>query len=332
MSHPREALFEAGRRLPVLPACDHYAGTERRMQKALQLQARAGGRFDVTLDLEDGAPTGFEADHARRVVELLNSELNPTGRGAGRVGVRVHDPEHDSFAADVDSVVRGAGRRLAYLTIPKVGSARQAATAINAVQSACAAAGRSGELPLHLLIETHGALRDVERIAALPWLASLEFGLMDFISAHHGAIPESAMRSPGQFEHALVRRAKTLIASAALAQGLVPSHNVSVDVDDPASAGADAARARREFGFLRMWSIHPGQIEPILDAFAPAPDAVTLAAEVLLAGAAADWAPIRHAGRLHDRASFRYCWHVLERAHLDGGALPDEARDAFFAG
>ena len=327
MSHPREALFEAGRRLPVMPACDHYAGTERRMQKALELQAAAGGRFDVTLDLEDGAPTGQEAAHARRVVELLNSELCD----AGRVGVRVHDPEHDSFAADVDSVVRGAGRRLAYLTIPKVGSARQAAEAINAVQSACPGAGLTGELPLHFLVETHGALRDVERIAALPWLASLEFGLMDFISAHHGAIPESAMRSPGQFEHALVRRAKTLIASAALAQGLVPAHNVSVDVDDPAAAGADAARARSEFGFLRMWSIHPGQIEPILAAFAPEPALVTLAAEVLLAGSAADWAPIRHAGRLHDRASYRYFWHVLERAWLDGGALSDEARAAFFA-
>ena len=111
----------------------------------------------------------------------------------------------------------------------------------------------------------------------------------------------------------------------------MPAHNVSVDVDDPAAAGADAARARSEFGFLRMWSIHPGQIEPILAAFAPEPALVTLAAEVLLAGSAADWAPIRHAGRLHDRASYRYFWHVLERAWLDGGALSDEARAAFFA-
>ena len=36
-------------------------------------------------------------------------------------------------------------------------------------------------------------------IAATPWVQVLDFGLMDFVSGHHGAIPASAMRSPGQF-------------------------------------------------------------------------------------------------------------------------------------
>jgi citrate lyase subunit beta/citryl-CoA lyase len=49
-------------------------------------------------------------------------------------------------------------------------------------------------------------------------------------------------------------------------------------VDDPAQAGRDARRARDEFGFLRMWPIHPAQIEPILEAFAPDADAVARAA------------------------------------------------------
>ena len=45
---------------------------------------------------------------------------------------------------------------------------------------------------------------------------------------------------------------------------------------------------------------------------------------------AADWAPISMDGRLHDRASYRYFWQTLERAHQTGAVLPSEAQ-AFFA-
>ena len=38
-----------------------------------------------------------------------------------------------------------------------------------------------------------------------------------------------------------------------------------------------------------------------------------------------DWAPIRHRDTLHDRASYRYFWQVLERAHRTGQPLPAEA-------
>jgi hypothetical protein len=46
-----------------------------------------------------------------------------------------------------------------------------------------------------------------------------------------------------------------------------------------------------------------------------------LAAEILTAAAGADWAPISHGGVLHDRASYRYFWQLLERAHQTA-ALP----------
>ncbi|KWX81384.1 hypothetical protein AML91_00080 [Paenibacillus jilunlii] len=65
--------------------------------------------------------------------------------------------------------------------------------------------------------DCHGALGDAWEIAALKRVESLDFGLMDFVSGHHGAIPGAAMRSPGQFDHPLVARAKCDIAAAALA-------------------------------------------------------------------------------------------------------------------
>ena len=81
-----------------------------------------------------------------------------------------------------------------------------------------------------------------------------------------------------------------------------------------------------------MWSIHPEQIRTIVDAFAPSAAEIDTASEILAAAQAASWAPIRHRDTLHDRASYRYFWHVLERAHRTGQPLPAVVRERFFAG
>lgn len=72
-----------------------------------------------------------------------------------------------------------------------------------------------------------------------------------------------------------------------------------------------------------MWSIHPEQIRPIVDAFSPRADEITLAAEILLAAQRAEWGPTRHGDSLHDRASYHYYWSVLRCAQATGHAMPD---------
>ena len=91
-----------------------------------------------------------------------------------------------------------------------------------------------------------------------------------------------------------------------------------------------ATRAAREFGYTRMWSIHPAQIRPIVAAFQPRADEVDAALAILDAAARADWAPIRHGQVLHDRASYRYFWHVLVRASRARDGLPADARERYF--
>jgi citrate lyase subunit beta/citryl-CoA lyase len=154
---------------------------------------------------------------------------------------------------------------------------------------------------------------------------------MDFVSGHHGAIPGSAMRSPGQFDHPLVARAKCEISAAALACGVVPAHNVTTELKDIEYIRSDAHRARTEFGFLRMWSIHPNQILPIVEAMRPDFSEVQAAAEILIAAQDKDWGPTQHEGKLHDRASYRYYWELLERAQITGMDIPAEAKSRFFA-
>jgi citrate lyase subunit beta/citryl-CoA lyase len=79
-----------------------------------------------------------------------------------------------------------------------------------------------------------------------------------------------------------------------------------------------------------MWSIHPNQIEPIVEAFAPSAAEVDHAIEIITAAQDAEWAPISHRNTLHDRASYRYYWQVLERAHRTGQPLPAQVRQRFF--
>ena len=330
--HPRQALFGAEHRSPTLPVCDHYAGVEVRMHKSLALQAEMAdepGRavFDVTLDLEDGAPVGGEHEQAELVSEILNSSENAWGR----VGARVHAPSHRRFEDDVDTLIKKAGNRLAYLMVPKVASAREAQRAVDSIKAARIKHGVGHIVPVHLLIETHQAVQEVADIAALPGVESLSFGLMDFVSDHRGAIPASAMSATGQFEHPLVLRAKLAISAACHANNITPSHCVVTEFKDQRALGVAASKASRELGYTRMWSIHPAQIRAIVGAFSPIASEVEDAIEILQDAQKAHWAPIAHRGVLHDRASYRHFWHVLERAWLTGQPMPASIEEAFFA-
>lgn len=300
------------------------------MRKSLQLQAQMAQEFgtcvfDVTLDCEDGAPVGGERDHAQMVAELA---LQAKAHAASlRVAVRVHAVDHSAFEQDVALIVGQAGAALCHVMVPKVESVAD-------VERACAAVDAAGApgLALHALIESPAAVQQAFAIAAHPRVQSLSFGLMDFVSAHGGAIPASAMGTGtgvGQFDHPLVVRAKLEIAAACHAAGKVPSHCVVTELTDTQALQTAAQRAALSLGYSRMWSIHPDQILPILRAFAPDAQEVTQAADIIAAAQAADFAPIRYAGQLHDRASYRYFWHVLERAHQTGQTLPASAQALF---
>ncbi|MBP7308970.1 MAG: CoA ester lyase, partial [Polaromonas sp.] len=63
------------------------------------------------------------------------------------------------------------------------------------------------------------------------------------------------------------------------------------------------------------------QIRPIIAAFAPDEAAIDEANLIIAKAKQADWAPINVKGVLHDRASYRFYWQVLERAHQTGKPL-----------
>jgi len=320
MSRPADVLLDAQAARVRLPVCDHYSGVLARMEKSLLLQSQmiedlGACVFDVTLDCEDGATVGAERDHAQLVSELI-AKRSPKAR----VAARIHAVDHPHFEDDVDLIVGKVGAMMSHVMIPKVeqvADIQRVALALDRVGAA--------HLPIHALIESPQAVHHAFDIAAHPRVESLSFGLMDFVSAHAGAIPASGMTMKGQFEHPLIVRAKLEIASACHAHGKTPAHGVVTEINDLEAIAKSASDAHLRLGYTRMWSIHPSQIEPIIEALSPSQDAIHEASAILLAAKAADWGPIRHEGRLHDRASFRYYWQVLERARDTARVLPQEA-------
>ena len=324
MRHPRDVLLGAQAARVRLPVCDHYSGVLARMEKSLLLQSQmikdtGACVFDVTLDCEDGASVGGERDHA-----LLVSELIAKRGPLARVAARIHAVDHPHFEADVELIVGSVGSLMSHVMIPKV-------ECVQDIQTVAHALDRVGahQLPIHALIESPQAVHQAFDIAAHPRVESLSFGLMDFVSSHAGAIPEWGMTMSGQFKHPLIVRAKMEIASACHAHGKTPAHGVVTEINDLAAIKQSASEAHERLGYPRMWSIHPSQIEPIVEAMTPSQDAIQEASAIVLAAQAADWGPIRFEGRLHDRASFRYFWQVLERAHDTARPMPPESQVFF---
>lgn len=331
--HPRQVLLGSQAAAFSLPAVDHYSGVEPRMKKSLALQSELIVEFgacvmDVTLDCEDGAPSGQEILHANTVLALIKSAQIAINDIATRIGVRVHAIHHAAFADDVRILVGGAAARLSHVMIPKVESVADVDSAAKAIDAAGGVA-----LPIHVLIESSAAVSNAFAIAAHSRVQSISFGLMDFVSSHGGAIPASAMTAQGQFTHQLVTRAKLEIAAACHAHGKVPSHCVVTEFSDAEKIRSAATQASQELGYTRMWSIHPSQVRPILEALSPPISEVQTAAQIVALGAESQWAPASFNGHLHDRASYRYYWQLLERAfrtgRLQAAELPQTVR-AFF--
>ena len=150
--HPKEALFAGEKPFPVIPACEHFAGSEKLITKALDLQERLGAVFDITCDCEDGAEAGREKEHAEMIVGLLHSPANRFAMAGARILVYTH--KH--WKKDVDILVGGAGAVIAYVTIPKCTSVAQAATMIDYIQATAKKKKLKRIIPIHVLVETMG--------------------------------------------------------------------------------------------------------------------------------------------------------------------------------
>ena len=162
-------------------------------------------------------------------------------------------------------------------------------------------------------------------IAAHPRMQSLCFGLMDFVSAHGGAIPADGMgvARPVRAPAGGARQAGDRRGLPRARQGAVALRGDRVQGHRRHASRRGARRG--ESATRGCGASTPTRSGPSSRLSRPARDEVDRRAERL---------PPRRCRMgadqlrptLHDRASYRYFWQVLERAHRTGQPLPTERR------
>lgn len=259
MSPPRSYLFVPGDRP------DRFA------------KARASGAGCVVLDLEDAvAPDAKEA--ARGSV----LRLPPRGNGP-QLLVRVNAADTTWHAADLDAAEALIARRaIDGIMLPKAEAA-----------PAAAATGRLGGIVVALM-ETVAGLVDLRALAAVPGIARIAFGSVDFC-ADAGIL--------GDREELAFVRGQLVIESRHA--GLpAPVDGVTLALDDAEALASDVRRAR-SFGFGAKLCVHPRQVTAVEAGFAPSETELAWARRVR--AAASSGAATAVDGKLVDRP-------VLERA------------------
>ncbi len=218
---------------------------ERALEKAKSIDADA-----LILDLEDSvSPDAKEAGRANVCAAVASGEY-----GHRELAIRVNSigtQWHD------DDVAAAAKAGPDAILVPKVESAEQVRSLVAAIE----AAGAPDSTALWAMIETPKALLHAEEIAAAhERLTVIVMGTNDIVNETYG------LHVPGRNPLVLTALSWTLLAVRAA--GKVVIDGVYNDVKDAEGFAAEA-RQGREMGFDGKTLIHPSQVDPANEAFAP---------------------------------------------------------------
>ncbi|MBT5553505.1 MAG: CoA ester lyase [Ilumatobacter sp.] len=233
------------------------AANERAIEKAKAIPADA-----IIFDLEDAvAPDAKPAARAQAVAAVRSGEY-----GNRELTIRCNGLDTEWGASDIAAA--GAASPSA-VVIPKVDTVEQ----VDAVSAQLDAAGASESTLIWPMIETPTAMFNVRSIAAHPRVAVLVMGTNDLAKE---------LRSPiVAGRHPLVPHLATALLAAREA-GKVILDGVYNDVKDPDGFAAEC-RQGMEMGFDGKTLIHPSQVEPANDVWAPSADEVEYAQRVIAA-------------------------------------------------
>ncbi|MFL6675929.1 MAG: HpcH/HpaI aldolase/citrate lyase family protein [Massilia sp.] len=244
-------------------------------------KACAAGADQVIVDLEDAVPAADKL--AAR--EALAAWLSP----AHPVLVRVNSADSAWFRDDLALCARPG---VAGIVLPK--AEREADLA------AVAEAGARSILPL---IESALGLWNAAALARMPRVERLVFGSIDF--SFDLGIKEG-------HEQLLYARSQLVLASR-VAGVAAPVDGVTTTFDDPEVVRADTLRARA-LGFGGKLCIHPKQLGPVNESFAPTVDELAWAGRVVTAAEAAQGGAVALDGKMVDRPVILIAQQMLEEA------------------
>ncbi|KUN57404.1 citrate lyase [Streptomyces canus] len=231
-------------------------------------KAAASAVDEIVLDIEDSVPPAGKAG-AR---DLVASWLNRSAEIGPRIAVRVNAPRTPWCHEDVIVCAGRAGA--ASIVLPKVESAGDLAFVERLLDGVEAAAGRVEPVTVQALIETAAGLANLrEIVTATPRLTTLIIGYAD-LAASLGRAADVPAETWLRAQDGVLTAAR----SAGLAALDGPYLGVAAD-----ERFAEHVQRAAQLGFDGKWVIHPGQIQPVNEAFTPTADEVERARAVLAA-------------------------------------------------
>jgi citrate lyase subunit beta/citryl-CoA lyase len=284
------ATFRPRRSVLYMPSSN-----ERALEKAKSIPCDG-----LILDLEDAVAP--DAKPAARDAACAASQSGEYGRRELTIRINGMDTEwHDAdmaaaCAAGPDAIV-----------VPKVNSAAEVQSLVEAMQRN----GAPERTTLWAMVETPVAmLRAYEIAAASPRLSVLVMGTNDLVKELY------AEHVPGR-QPVLTGLGLALLAARATGRAILDG--VYNDVKDAEGFAAECAQGR-QMGFDGKTLIHPGQVEPANEAFAPSEKAVEDARGILAA-----WEAGRGSGVV------TYHGRMVENLHVESAERTLAIHDAIAA-
>jgi len=265
-------------------------------QPDLMRKAPNTGADVVVFDLEDAVAPEQKDDARVAVNDVLTDpdfapdcevcvRVNPVGMGAGE---------------DVDAVLAG-GSAADSVMLPKAGDSEDVETLGRLL------AEEDAEAPVLALVESARGVLNAQEIAVAGPTDALVFGAED-LSADIGAARTD--------EGTEVLHARETVVLAASAADVDAIDTVYTGIEDTEGL-AEETRFAAGLGFDGKMAIHPGQVDPINDAYTPAQEDVEWAERVLEAKRDADEAGrgvFRVDGEMVDAPLIAQAERVLKRA------------------
>ena len=232
------------------------AANDRAIEKAQTIPADA-----IIFDLEDAVAPDAKTDARGKAVAAVQSGLY----GNRELTIRCNglDTEWGS-----DDIIAAAAAQPSAVVIPKIDSVEY----VDRVAALLDAAGAT-EVMIWPMIETPTAMFHVREIASHPRVAVLVMGTNDLAKELRSPLV------PGR--HPLVAHLATALLAAREA-GKVILDGVYNDVKNPDGFEAEC-RQGMEMGFDGKTLIHPSQVDPANDIWAPSADDIEHAGRVIVA-------------------------------------------------
>ncbi|KAJ2453336.1 hypothetical protein EV183_002291 [Coemansia sp. RSA 2336] len=255
----------------------------------------------VIYDLEDGVSMNRKEEARSNLLDALSQN-----RTRER-GVRINSISSKMARADLEQALRSD--RLDVLMVPKVQTAEDLHWVLELVDNP--------RVRIIAAIETALGVCNVKEIAQVPQVDSLLFAAEDYC-ADTGIIRTASRRE--------LYYARSVVSTTAHAFGLQAIDMVTMDFRDPSILREESQEAV-EMGFTGKQLIHPLQIDLVNELFAPQPQVVQRAAEIVR-GYREHYQMGKGAFDLHGKAIdmpvVKWAYRVLQRAELAGIDVTDK--------